>query len=129
QYSPAIVADGDGGAIVVWHDNRSGATADLYAQHVLGGGVVDAAWPLDGTALCTAPNNQFTNAIVEDGAGGAIVAWEDWRSDGGSQTNFDIYAQRVQANGQLGGGTTPACVSLAFDLKPDDLNLSSHGLW
>src|SRR5439155_4199367 len=54
QYSPAIVADGDGGAIVVWHDNRSGATADLYAPHVLGGGGVDAAWPLDGSALCTA---------------------------------------------------------------------------
>ena len=58
-----------------------------------------AAWPHDpnngNVALCTAANDQGPPMIVSDGAGGAIVTWEDFRSG----TNWDIYAQRVSAAG------------------------------
>jgi hypothetical protein len=37
---------------------------------------------------------QYSTGIVSDGAGGAIITWEDWRSG-----NPDIYAQRVDASG------------------------------
>jgi hypothetical protein len=37
--------------------------------------------------------------IVSDGAGGAIVTWQDGRSG----TAWDIYAQNVNADGTLGG--------------------------
>src|SRR5207245_1671589 len=95
QYSPTIVADGAGGAIVTWYDSRNG-NYDIYAQHVLASGAVDGAWPVNGRALCTATNGQYSPTIVTDGAGGAIVTWYDSRNG-----NYDIYAQRVLASGAV----------------------------
>jgi flagellar hook capping protein FlgD len=95
QGQPTIVAEGTGGAIVTWHDNRSG-NYDIYAQHVLASGAVDSAWPVDGRALCTAAGHQEYPRIVADGAGGAIVTWEDNRS--GAE---DFYAQHVLASGAV----------------------------
>ncbi|MBI1799059.1 MAG: hypothetical protein HYR73_05180, partial [Candidatus Eisenbacteria bacterium] len=71
QYSPTIVSDGTGGAIVTWYDYRSRTGSDIYAQHVLASGAVDPAWPADGRALCTAANSQQYPTIITDGAGGA----------------------------------------------------------
>jgi hypothetical protein len=93
QYSPAIVADGSGGAIVAWHDYRSGSSYDIYAQRVSAAGLTQ--WKTDGVALCTATGDQRNATIVADGSGGAIVAWQDAR--GGA---YDIYAQRVSAAGE-----------------------------
>jgi len=95
QSGPTIVADGSGGGIVSWHDYRSGLDADIYAQHVLGPGVVDAVWPVNGRALCVATGEQYSTMVVSDGAAGAIVAWYDYRT--GEQA--DIYAGRVLATG------------------------------
>jgi hypothetical protein len=97
QINPEIVTDGAGGAIVGWQDTRSGVAADLFAQHVLASGAVDSAWPVNGRALCTAPFDQFDPVMVADGAGGAIAAWEDPRTD-----IADVYAQRVARFGHLG---------------------------
>src|SRR5262249_3509766 len=48
-----------------------------FVQHVLATGSVDPDWPVNGRAL-TASNGEETDAsIVTDGAGGAIVAWEE----------------------------------------------------
>ncbi len=100
QSSPALVPDGAGGAIVTWYDLRGGTTADIYAQHVLASGSADPAWPANGRALCTAVGDQFAETIVPDGSGGAIVAWNDVRAG----TNYDIYAQHVQASGAVDPG-------------------------
>ena len=89
-----LVPDGAGGAIVAWVDYRSGF-GDIYAQRVSGNGVVDPAWPLDGRALCTANGDQFGGLLVADGAGGAIVTWDDMRNS----VHSDIYAQRVSGAG------------------------------
>jgi hypothetical protein len=97
QDTPVIVSDGAGGAIVAWQDFRSGVSTDIYAQRVLASGVVDPAWPVDGRALCTATSLQTGAAIVSDGAGGAVVAWQDFR---GGVTS-DIYAQRVRSSGVI----------------------------
>ena len=97
QGNPTIVSDGAGGAIVTWHDLRSGTNNDIYAQHVLASGAVDPAWPADGRALCTAVYEQTYPTIAADGAGGAIVTWMDLRSG----ANYDIYAQHVLASGAV----------------------------
>ncbi len=34
QLYPSLVADGEGGAVIVWDDMRVGTTYDIYAQHV-----------------------------------------------------------------------------------------------
>jgi len=59
--------------------------------------LAEAQWVIDGRALCTAGNSQVSPAIISDGAGGAIVTWQDIRSG----NNFDIYAQRVLASGAV----------------------------
>ena len=97
QLYKAITSDGAGGAIVTWEDWRSGNSEnrDIYAQRVNASGA--ARWTLDGVGLGTATGNQQLPAIVSDGAGGAIVAWQDYRSG----SNYDIYAQRVDASGAV----------------------------
>jgi hypothetical protein len=97
QGSAAIASDGAGGAIVTWNDLRSGSRGDIYAQYVDASGAV--RWTADGVALCTAAWDQGLPAIVSDGAGGAIVTWEDARSD--DPVNYDIYAQWVGASGAV----------------------------
>lgn len=109
--APAIVSDGVGGAIVTWHDSRDFTSQDdIYAQHVLSSGIVDPAWTAAngnarGTRLCHATLSQRNPRIVPDGAGGAIVAWEDSRD---STTNVRIYAQHVQAAGFVDPAWTAA---------------------
>ena len=95
QEDPQLVSDGAGGAIVAWSDRRNRGE-DIYAQHVLGSGVVDPKWPAEGRALCTASGGQDDHRIAEDGAGGAFVVWTDARED-----LYDIYAQHVLASGTV----------------------------
>ena len=100
QTSPKIASDGASGAIVTWTDFRlGGANADIFAQHLLGSGVVDTAWPTNGRALSRAAGSQLDPTIVSDHARGAIVTWSDAR-DG----QFDIYAQRVLDSGAIAPG-------------------------
>jgi hypothetical protein len=93
QWYPTITSDGAGGAIVTWHDSRSG-NVDIYAQRINASGAVQ--WMADGVALCTATGDQQSPTITSDGGGGAIVTWQDSRSG-----NDDIYAQRVNASGAV----------------------------
>jgi hypothetical protein len=94
QWAPKIIPDAAGGAIIVWHDWRSG-NADIYAQRLNSAGV--AQWAANGVALCAATTDQANPAIVPDGLGGAIVAWQDSRN----LVDADIYAQRVSASGAV----------------------------
>ncbi|MBI3365431.1 MAG: T9SS type A sorting domain-containing protein [Ignavibacteriae bacterium] len=99
--SPQIVSDGAGGAIITWADNRSGpdfnVDYDIYAQRINASGAVQ--WTLDGVPVSTAANLQAAPQIVSDGAGGAIIAWQDRRS--GIYNSDDIYAQRIDGSGNV----------------------------
>ena len=94
QGGPEIVSDGAGGAIVTWTDLRNGATSDIYAQRMDALGVPQ--WTANGAAVSTATNHQQYPTIVSDGAGGAILVWQDLRN---GATSTDIYVQRVDASG------------------------------
>jgi hypothetical protein len=93
QGFPSLIA-GTAGAIVAWEDDRSGASTDVYVQRV--SGAAAPLWTANGVALCTAAGNQMFPTVATDGAGGAIVTWQDRR--GGS---VDIYAQRVSPAGSV----------------------------
>jgi hypothetical protein len=95
QMNPAMVADGSGGAILVWQDRRDSGTNgwDIYSQRVDASGVVQ--WTADGIPISTSADDQTIPVLVSDGSGGAIIAWSDFRSG----TNADIYAQRVISSG------------------------------
>ena len=91
QILPRIISDANGGAMIAWQDARNGTT-DIYAQRINSTGT--AVWAPDGIAVCGATDGQFSPQIISDGIGGAIIAWHDNRNG-----NFDIYAQRIDANG------------------------------
>jgi hypothetical protein len=95
QAEPDIAPDGSGGAFVVWKDYRSGSEIDIYAQRVDASG--NARWRTDGVTVCVAANSQDMPRLVLDDSGGAIVVWRDDRNN--STTGYDIYAQRLDADG------------------------------
>ncbi|UCF05882.1 MAG: choice-of-anchor D domain-containing protein [bacterium] len=92
QGNPKIVTDGAGGAIITWGDLRSDS-GDIYAQRVNASGV--AQWAADGVEVCTVVQIQGYQEIVVDGAGGAIITWQDYRSG----SSYQIYAERLDASG------------------------------
>jgi len=94
QNRPRIISDGAGGAIITWHDVRSGiSNSDVYAQRIDGDGNVQ--WTKDGIPICTEVNAQNSPCIATDGAGGAVIIWQDFR------TNYaDLCAQRINKNGE-----------------------------
>ena|GEM_PF-1283071 len=94
QTFPQITADGSGGAIISWVDMRNDSTTgdDIYAQRIDAGG--DTLWPADGVPVCTTATTQEDVQLVGDGHGGAIITWQDWRSN-----IIDIFAQRLGDGG------------------------------
>jgi len=93
QVGERITTDGAGGAIVTWLDSRtSDAIANPFVQHVLGAGAVDPAWPVNGRALSQSSGDAESASIIPDGAGGAIVAWEE---------DSFVFVNRVLATGAL----------------------------
>jgi len=93
QWTPIICRDGDGGAIIVWVDNR-GPDRDIYAQRIDAGGNI--LWNDNGTNICNATNQQRAPRICIDNAGGAIITWSDDRVD-----DQDIYTQRIDSDGNI----------------------------
>jgi hypothetical protein len=103
QQAVRMMPDGSGGAIVVWQDGRN-ADTDLYAQRIGSDGI--ALWAAGGLALCAESESQILVSMMADGAGGAIVAWQDERG-----SDSDIYAQRIDGSGAAmwGAGGIAVC--------------------
>jgi hypothetical protein len=112
QWTVKIVADGFGGAIAMWSDDRNG-TRDIYAQRIDGAGTV--LWAADGVAVCATPGDQAAPQIIADGTGGAIITWYDAWSG-----TRDIYAQSIAGNGarRWGAGGLPICMDSAAQDYP-----------
>ena len=104
--TPAIAADGSDGVLIAWNDNRYGSD-DTFVQRVNSKGA--PMWSANGVALCNAAGSQNTAVVASDGAGGAIVAWQDQRNG----ANNDIYAQRVNAAGVVMWATNGVAVAAA----------------
>ncbi|MFX0102534.1 MAG: hypothetical protein ACFFCS_23405 [Candidatus Hodarchaeota archaeon] len=86
-----ITTDGAGGAIVKYLEDIN--QADIYVQRVNSTG--NGTWGATGVQVETdITNTAFESEIVNDNAGGAIVAWRDNRG-----LNGDIYIQRINSSG------------------------------
>jgi hypothetical protein len=121
QRNPRAVSDGAGGVIIVWEDNRNHFNWDLYAQRISSTG--DTLWELNGVTVCAANLDQIDARLVPDGAGGAFIAWTDYRN---GTTNWDVYMQRISPDGQplwaADGIAVCAGPSLQYapEIAPDD---------
>ncbi len=92
----AVSADGAGGVVVAWSDERT-ALARVWAQRVNASG--SAQWTAGGAAIGNSAASQALTGIAPDGSGGAIVAWSE-----DSAGDRDLFAQRIAGNGSLPWG-------------------------
>ena len=90
---PAMVADGEGGAIVTWEHNKR-----ILVQRVSAEGTV--LWT-ESLEISPEPGELRQPAIVSDGSGGAIAAWSHETGDFRS-----IRAQRLGPDGDLLWGSS-----------------------
>jgi hypothetical protein len=108
QLFPEVMADDNGGAIIVWEDARpiSGQAHgyEVYTQKVDSSGILQ--WPSAGVRASTLPEgfpehgHRLSARIATDGAGGVIIAWVNHHripKTGAPNEKFHpgIYAQRI----------------------------------
>jgi hypothetical protein len=104
---PKAIDDGSGGAIAVWMQVPEGKVEygtpkalmmDLYVQRVDAEG--KCLWADNGIPLEISKAVEWasphTPLVVTDGAGGAIIVWEDLRKG-----FMSMYAQKIDADGNL----------------------------
>ena len=122
QTTPAMMADGSGGAILVWPDLRGGTYYKLYAQRIDANGA--ALWTPGGIPICSGSGDQVHAVLVSDGQGGMIVAWSDTRV-----LPVDVYAQRVSGNGALlwAGAGVPISTGTGAQWVPQIVSDKSGG--
>jgi len=122
QPDPVLVADGEGGAIIVWYDWRNFCNsqgrhncASIYAQRV--GATGDIHWQKNGVLICSNIGDEANAHAVSDGAGGAIVAWSDYRSASPpystTSSSGDVYAQRIDGSGAVRWSADGVAISTA----------------
>ena len=120
------VADGAGGFYAgaaslepIYYDD-----SEYYVQRFTFEGTRAPGWPEGGLRVCGAPRARYELKVVEDAAGGALLAWDDERSAAGGSDN---YVARVLPEGVLAPGWTadgvlvssPAAFDHAPDIAPD----------
>jgi len=101
QFSPEIIADGDGGAIILWANGSYTWPYGLYAQKINASGQL--LWPpdtdSDGVSVCGDGGFQEFYHMIPDGDGGAIISW-----DGSTITGDAIITQHLTSSGQIATG-------------------------
>ena len=101
EYSTAVAVNG--GWIVAWIDYRYDVNGDVFAQKFSDAGsrLWNPTGALVDTFTCYTPDcgcgvDMTSLRAVDDGSGGAIIAWDDNRRDYG-----DVFAQRVLSSGSV----------------------------
>lgn len=118
RWASTVVSDGSNGAIFLLTDTRNIPNGnnylflfdqfnpdpllnlDLYAQRLNGNGT--ALWGTLGVPVCTALYSQNADAaegVIPSFDGGAIFVYNDGRNNPANSGIFDIYTQKVDANG------------------------------
>ena len=116
QFDPSIASDGQGGAYIAWEWEIG--TRYIWVQHLTAAGTVAPGWPRYGLRAADT-FGQFDPVVVSDGAGGAIVVWEERGGTGGRR---GLFAQRY-----LMDGVVAAQVSLVTaKAEPQAVRLAWH---
>lgn len=110
EHSEKIISDDHGGFICFWEQQRSNGTWDIWSQRIDSSG--NPVWANGGIPLCLVNANRRNHKAQRDGKGGAIISFQDERSG-----NHDIYAQRIDANGNLLWGNNAKAVCIANDAQ------------
>lgn len=96
-----------GDLLVAWSDP---ATGHVFAQRVTAAGAVHASWPAGGLEVGTGTTPQEVRDVLADGAGGALILWEQ---SSFVPLSFEVLVQRVTATAGISAGWPAAGVSLS----------------
>ncbi|UCH85455.1 MAG: T9SS type A sorting domain-containing protein [Candidatus Latescibacterota bacterium] len=119
QMLPQMCADGAGGAIIVFIDT-AGPSWDLYAQRIDADGATVWATP---AVVTTADTTQENHRICPDGAGGAVIVWEDYQYG-----TADIFAQRIDQTGAaVWESPVAVCTNLGEQTRPQVIQDGAGG--
>ena len=110
QKHASIAADGRGGIVVVWRDERD-VYSDLYAQRLDPDG--KPQWRANGVPICVAGGHQDKPSLVQWGNDRFFVAWVDFREDYGEESRNAIYGQAIDLEGNVlwEQGGVPICTA------------------
>jgi hypothetical protein len=95
QISLNIVSDTNGGAYIIWLDDRIQGGFDIFGTHILTDGSIADGWDADGSPIASANGAQTQHTFWEDGEGGAVCVWHDERD----AANQNLYMQRIASDG------------------------------
>lgn len=98
-YGASLALDGSGGVYASAPSSVS-FSSDIRAMRVTAAGTQAVGWNYEGSPVGTAGSNQWTPLTISDATGGAIVVFEDYRTN--ATTSGDIYAQRIDRFAALG---------------------------
>ncbi|MFN8587575.1 MAG: FlgD immunoglobulin-like domain containing protein [Candidatus Eisenbacteria bacterium] len=98
QTNPDWTADGNGGVIAAWEDQRDAVGYHVYAQRLDATGT--RLWGTNGVAVCLAAAPQLQVTVAANGTPLTFVAWRDLRTQ---DVHSNIYAQAIDAYGLPGG--------------------------
>lgn len=90
-----MIADGSGGATIVWQDGRNKRPAfnDIYAQRLNPDGT--SRWGQNGAPISMAIYDQIEPKVVNTTADGSIIVWADYR-DFFTTNLTDVYGQYIK---------------------------------
>ncbi len=94
EWYRTVCPGSDGAAIFVWSDTRYGMR-NVFAHKIDKNG--DFVWGESGAVITDLPGRQEDPVAIEDGSGGAFIAWVDYRFD----DSGDIFMQHVDYNGTI----------------------------
>ena len=107
QYNLDACPDGQGGVLLAWQDFRDGYSSTVYLQRISENGGPAPGWLDGGIAPASGGREQAAPRVAPDGAGGALVFWQE--RDGGG---LGLRVQRVTADGAIASGWPPAGILL-----------------
>jgi len=122
QYA-AMVSDGEGGSIIVWQDLRNNLIPNIYAQRIDSSGT--ARWTTNGILIGSIENSRHPK-LINDGNGGAIITWFDFRN---GWPNSSVQAQRINGDGEILWQTNGVTLAIAANswAYPEIIGYGSEG--
>lgn len=123
-----LLADGAGGAVVVWEDDRTAGRSSIYAQRVNSAGVPQ--WTANGVLVMTGGTRIFARdaRLINDGAGGAIVCCRQTTIIMEIEGPYRVRAQRLDGSGvRLWGTNGVALSSLSGEQADPELVTDTAG--
>ena len=127
QKHASVTADGRGGIVAVWRDDRD-VYSDLYAQRIDADG--KPQWEANGVPICVAGGHQDRPSLVRWGADRFFVAWVDFREDYGKESWNAIYGQAIDLGGKVlwGDEGMPICTAKGEQQPPFVVGTAAGGL-